>query len=110
MEIEIRRATLADAEILSTISKKTFYDTFTGTCTEEDMQLFLEDYFNLEQVQQELKNPNDFYWLAEADGGVVAYLRFMEGYDNLPVMKQWKALELKRIYVVNEFHGKGAGT
>ena len=107
MEIKIRRATLADAEILSGISKQTFYDTFTGTCTEADMQLFLENYFNLEQVLQELANEHDFYYLAEVAGRVVGYLRFMEDYANLPLMKKWKALELKRLYVIQEFHGMG---
>lgn len=107
MEIIIRRATLSDAETLSEIAAKTFYDTFTGTCTEEDMQSFLEAYFNLQQVQAELKNENDFYYLAESAGRAVGYLRFMEDYANFPKMKQWKALELKRIYVSKEFHGKG---
>ncbi|MBC7887572.1 MAG: GNAT family N-acetyltransferase [Ferruginibacter sp.] len=107
MQITIRRATLTDAATLSAISKQTFYDTFTGTCTEEDMQSFLEDNFNLKQVQAELINENDFYYLAETGGRVVGYFRFMEDYTNLPVMKQWKALELKRIYVIKEFQGKG---
>jgi ribosomal protein S18 acetylase RimI-like enzyme len=31
----------------------------------------------------------------------------MEDYTNFPIMKQWKSLELKRIYVLEEFHGKG---
>ena len=105
--ITIRRATLADAVKLSAISIQTFYDTFTGTCTEEDMDLFLKDYFHLKQVQLELSNENDFYYLAEQQGKAVGYLRWMEDYNNFPLMKQWKSLELKRIYVLKEFHGKG---
>ncbi|MEP7107503.1 MAG: GNAT family N-acetyltransferase [Ferruginibacter sp.] len=107
MQITIRRATLADATTLSVISRQTFYDTFTGTCTEDDMQSFLESYFNLRQVITELNNENDFYYLAESDGKAIGYLRFMEDYANFPEMKQWKSLELKRLYVVKEFQGKG---
>ena len=107
MQVTIRRAVLADAAVLSAISQQTFYDTFTGTCTEEDMQSFLDAYFNLSQVTTELKNESDFYYLAETEGNVVGYLRLMEDYTNLPEIKKWKALELKRIYVVKEFHGKG---
>ncbi|MCW3089623.1 MAG: acetyltransferase [Ferruginibacter sp.] len=107
MQITIRRATLADAETLSAISKQTFYDTFTGTCSPEDMALFLEAYFNLKQVKRELKNPSDFYYLAEQGGKAIGYLRLMEDYSNLPLMKKWKSLELKRIYVLKEFQGKG---
>jgi diamine N-acetyltransferase len=106
-QITIRRALIADAARLSEISRQTFYDTFTGTCTEEDMQYFLEKYFNLEQVQRELINENDFYYLAETAGRVIGYLRFMEDFESFPEMKHWKSLELKRIYVLKEFHGKG---
>jgi len=101
------RATLADAEKLSAISRQTFYDTFTGTCTEEDMQNFLEQYFNVAQVQRELSNFEDYFYFAEVEGMPVGYLRFMEDYNNWPLVKQWKALELKRLYVIKEYHGKG---
>lgn len=107
MQVTIRRATGADAEMLSGISKQTFYETFTGTCTEEDMQAFLGQYFNLQQVQGELQNENDFYFLAEAEDKAVGYLRLMEDQKSLPPVNKWKALELKRIYVKKEYQGKG---
>ena len=107
MEITIRRATLADAVSLSDVATKTVYDTFTGTCTEQDMQSFLEEYFNVKKVQSELSDEDDFYYLAESAGSVIGYLRFMEDYRNLPLMKEWKAVELKRIYISKEYHGKG---
>jgi ribosomal protein S18 acetylase RimI-like enzyme len=107
VQIIIRRATIADAVKLSAISIQTFYDTFISTCTEEDMNAFLKEYFNIKQVQLELNNENDFYYLAELNGKVVGYCRWMEDYTNFSVMKQWKSLELKRIYVLEEFHGKG---
>lgn len=106
-QIIIRRATIADAVKLSAISIQTFYDTFISTCTEEDMNAFLKEYFNVKQVQLELNNENDFYYLAELNGKVIGYCRWMEDYTNFLVMKQWKSLELKRIYVLEEFHGKG---
>ena len=107
MEITTRRATIEDAETLSEISKRTFYDTFTGTCTEEDMQSFLDEYFNLSKVKQELLNEKDRYYLAEVNGVTAGYLRFMEDYSSLPLMEKWKALELKRIYVEKDFQGRG---
>ena len=107
MQVSTRRATLADAETLSEISRKTFYDTFTGTCTEDDMQSFLETYFNLEQVQKELSNANDQYHLAFIDGEVAGYTRFMEDYTSFSLMSKWKSLELKRIYIYKKFQGNG---
>ncbi len=107
MEIKIRRLTADDAAVLAEIARQTFYDTFTGTCTEEDMQDFMQQYFNLQQVQAELADENDYYFFAEIAGRTVGYLRIMEDYSNFSVIKKWKALELKRIYVISEFQGKG---
>ena len=53
MEINIRRITVKDVDVLSAMAKQTFYDTFTGTCTEEDMQSFLEQYFSKKQFGTE---------------------------------------------------------
>ena len=103
----IRRILLEDAAVLAKISRQTFYDTFTGTCTEDDMQSFLEQYFNLEQVQSELGNPDDYYFFAEVEGKPVGYIRFMQDYNNWELVKKWKALELKRLYVLQQYHGKG---
>jgi diamine N-acetyltransferase len=107
MEVTIRRVKIDDAAILAMLSKKTFFDTFTGTCTPKDMDDFLEEYFNEAQVAKELSNENDFYFFADVDGVPAGYIRFMEDYSNFDMMKKWKALELKRIYVLKEFFGKG---
>ena len=107
MDVTIRRVLLKDAAALAEISRQTFYNTFTGTCTEDDMQSFLEQYFNVAQVQTELTNADDYYFFAEVDGRPVGYIRFMEDYNNWELVKKWKALELKRLYVIQQYHGKG---
>lgn len=107
MAFTIRRALLKDAEQLAAISIETFADTFSGTCTEDDMQQFLTENFNLEKVKAELANENDFYFFIEENGVAAGYARFMEDYSFFPEIKKWKALELKRIYITKEFHGKG---
>ena len=107
MEINIRRITEKDVAALTAIARQTFYDTFTGTCTPADMQLFLDQYYNPVQLGDELNNPETFCFFAEMESKPVAYLQFMEDYKNFPLIKKWKALELKRIYVLKEFHGMG---
>jgi len=107
MQITIRRVLAEDVPVLAAIAKQTFYDTFTGTCTEEDMQQFLVDYFAEHVVAKEVSNKDDFYFFAEIDNTPVGYIRFMEDYSSFPEMKKWKALELKRIYVLSSHHGKG---
>ena len=107
MNIVLRRAAVEDATVLSAIAKETFYDTFHDTCTAADMEEFLEQYFNVPQMQKELSDETDFCYFAEVDGKPAGYIRFKEDYTSFEVMRQWKSLELKRIYVQKEFKGLG---
>ncbi len=107
MEIAIRKIKIADAEILSAIAKQTFYDTFYGTCTKEDMQQFLEHYFNVPQVKKELKDRDSFNFFAEINNIPIGYIRFKEDYIDYPFKEKYKSIELKRLYIQKEFHGKG---
>ena len=93
--------------MLSRIAKETFHDTFTGTCTDEDMQQFLEVHFSEEALRKEVSCPDDFCFFAEVGTEPAGYIRFMEDYTSFPEVKKWKALELKRIYVRKGFQGKG---
>jgi ribosomal protein S18 acetylase RimI-like enzyme len=107
MEINIRRIGIDDVSALSAIARQTFFDTFTGTCTEADMQGFLDRYYSTEQLGKELLDEETYCFFAETGGLPVAYLQFKEDYTSFPEIKKWKALELKRIYVRKEFHGRG---
>jgi hypothetical protein len=69
MEINVRRATLNDASILSQLSTVTFLDTFRGTCTDEDIAQFVAGCFSTNQVIKELQDENDFYFIAFIDIG-----------------------------------------
>jgi len=107
MEITVRKIRREDVEVLSSMAKETFYDTFTGTCTEEDMQSFLEEYFNIPRMLAELNDPDGFNFFAEVDHVPAGYIQFKEDYSSFSEVKKWKAIELRRLYVQKEFHGKG---
>lgn len=107
MEINIRKISENDISIFSEIARTTFYDTFTGTCTEEDMQGFLDEYYSQDKLGKEVEDENLFSFFAEVDGKPAAYVQFRETFDVFPEVQQWKSLELKRLYVLGEFHGKG---
>lgn len=107
MQPVIRKLSAADAAALVQLSSRTFFDTFTGTCTEEDMQQYLEKTFNLAQLTSELEDANNLYYFVEVDGKPIAYLQMAEDNSVLDVTKNKKALEIKRIYVDKVGHGKG---
>jgi ribosomal protein S18 acetylase RimI-like enzyme len=107
MKPTIRRVTLQDAQVLSSLAAETFYDTFVGTCTDEDMSGYLHDTYRVEQVMKELSDEQDQFYFAEIDGVPVGYIRMKEDYEGFPLMKKWRAFECKRLYVKKEFHKKG---
>ena len=107
-EITMRRITPEDVPALSIISKKTFYDTFTGTCTPEDMEDFLKKYYNEKTLLHEVTETGIEYYFGEVAGEPVGYLSFKEECPEFEEIKGKKALELKRFYVSKEYHGKGA--
>ena len=102
----MRRLTSMDVPALSVMAKQTFYDTFTGTCTEDDMKEFLEYYYNEASLQKEMTEGID-YFFAELNGCPVGYLSFREEVPEFAEIKGSHALELKRFYVLKDFHGRG---
>ena len=107
--IHITRATAADGDLLSYLSKKTFEDTFRGTCTGEDLQGFVDSAFSPATILQELKDENDSYFIAWHGNTVAGYMRLKEDYSEYHAIKKYNALELKRIYVLESYHGKKVG-
>ena len=108
-KIEILRATPDDAQLISELSAITFFNTFTGTCTDEDMQGFIEQYFNKNQVQSELQDMNDFYFIAFVYGRAAGYIRIKDEVSDVEIINKHTAIELKRIYVLQEYHSKKVG-
>ena len=107
--IQIRRALLADAALISALGAKTFFDTFTGTCTAEDMESFISTNYNQALVARELLDENDFYYVASVDNTIAGYLRLKEDLSEVAFISRHRALELKRLYVLQEFHSKKIG-
>lgn len=102
----IRRADIQDAKLLSEIGIKTFDDTFGGTCTKEDMNFVLQQFFNLAQCEIDLRDENDNFFFWEEDGIAKGYIRINAihpyPFDEL---KSYRCIELVRLYVLKAYHG-----
>ncbi len=108
-EINIKRATPEDADLVSHLSKITFEDTFRDTCTDEEMQSFIASAFLPVGTLDELQDEDDFYFIAYYNKVAAGYMRLKENYTEYPAIKKYKALELKRIYVLKEYQSKKIG-
>lgn len=106
--IDIRRATLNDLDSLQTIGRQTFSETFSAWNTEENMKKYLAEGFSTEKLSAGLQNPNTEFYFAELDRRVIGYLKLNFGPAQTELQDD-KALEIERIYVLQEFHGQKVG-
>jgi ribosomal protein S18 acetylase RimI-like enzyme len=72
------------------------------------MKAYLEDGFSNAKLSAELDNPNSEFYFATLNNTVIGYLKINFGLAQTE-LKDDKALEIERIYVLKEFHGKKVG-
>jgi ribosomal protein S18 acetylase RimI-like enzyme len=104
----IRQATASDVALLTDLGARTFSETFAPDNTPEDMADYLAASFNLEQQAAERADPLATFLIAEIERIAVGYAMLHAG--ALPHQASGeKPIELVRLYVSKEWHGRGVG-
>lgn len=106
--IKINKVTLNDIDQLQIIGRQTFYETFASGNTDTNMQKYLDESLSIEKLTSELNNKNSEFYFATLDNRVIGYLKLNFGQSQTELHDD-KALEIERIYVLKEFHGKKVG-
>lgn len=101
-------ATINDINILQKIGRQTFYETFVDTNTKQDMQDYLDNNFSTQKLTQELNNPSSSFYIAQSDDHVIGYLKINWAQSQTEINDD-KALEIERVYVLQEYFGKQIG-
>jgi len=107
-KIEIKKVTLSEIDELRSISRQTFFETFADGNTESDMKKYLDENFSIDKLTSELIIPESEFYFASIDNKAIGYLKLNFGQAQTE-LKDQKALEIERIYVLKEFHGKKVG-
>jgi len=99
----------SDWQLLQKISVETFTNTYRDKNTLENFNQHLQKAFNEAQLKKELSNPNcEFYFLKKKENEMVGYLK-LNILDAQTENMSDDYLEIERIYVLKNFHGKGYG-
>ena len=108
--MKIRKAKIKDAEMLSALSYKTFWDAFHDhpKNAPDDLADYMAKAFNLEQVSLEIADENAIFLIAEVEAEAAGYAKLIVGSIEEPI-KAEKPIELARLYSKQEFLGKGVG-
>jgi ribosomal protein S18 acetylase RimI-like enzyme len=97
-----------EVEQLQKISRQTFYETFAEVNTAENMEKYLNNEFSLEKLTRELNNKDTEFYFAEDDNKVIGYMKLNTRQAQTEQQSE-NALEIERIYVLKDFHGKNIG-
>ena len=106
--IQIQKISVTEIDQLQKIGRQTFKETFSESNSEENMKNYLEEGFSKEKLTAELNDKNSEFYFAKLEEEVIGYLKVNFG-DSQTELKDSKALEIERIYVSKEFHGKSVG-
>ncbi|WP_299275162.1 GNAT family N-acetyltransferase [uncultured Psychroserpens sp.] len=107
-DINIRKITLSDIDQLQNIGKQTFAETFSSGNSEANMNDYLKHKFSKEVLETELNDKNSEFYFAELEHQNIGYLKINFGKSQTEISGE-NALEIERIYVLKEFHGKKVG-
>ncbi|WP_454802652.1 GNAT family N-acetyltransferase [Mucilaginibacter phyllosphaerae] len=106
--VTIVRVSLNDANTLLELSRKTFFDAFLSTNNPADMEAYASTAFTLPKFQFELINPNSAFYFALVDNEIAGYIK-LNYVDAQTELQDPDALEIERIYVLNDFQGQQIG-
>ncbi|WP_029272696.1 GNAT family N-acetyltransferase [Flavobacterium sp. KJJ] len=106
--VEIKKIGLSEIQELQRIGRQTFSETFADVNSEENLNQYLTEKFSIEKLTSELTNSHSQFYFAYLHNDIVGFLKvnFAETQTEL---KDKKALEIERIYVLKEFHGHKIG-
>lgn len=107
-KIKIKRARLSDVSLIAELSKKTFAQTFSKYNSEEDMEKFFAENYNLEKLSDEMNNKDSSFFIAYSDDEAAAYMKI--NVRGAQTEEQGDdCLEIQRLYVLESFKGQKIG-
>lgn len=107
--VTIRRGVVADAARLAPFAAQVFYETFASHTSVNGMAEYLKTAFTLDRWLGDLANSDNAFLVAEYEDGIVGYSKLAFASDEEPecVTGPDPVVELERVYVAHEWHGKG---
>jgi len=106
--MNIRYGTTDDAEMLSELGARTFYDTFAKDNTSENIEAYLKASFSPEIQFRELSQPDNIFLIVEDEITPIGYAQLIVNSKD-EAIKRIRPLEIRRIYSTQEYLGKGVG-
>ena len=108
--LEIRRVQKNEVALLRDLAERTFRDAWQDDNAPDDFEAYCRENFTLEKLGAELAAPAAEFYFALINEQPVAYLKFnIDRLPRSPGAFEGSALQLERIYVLQNFQSQGLG-
>jgi ribosomal protein S18 acetylase RimI-like enzyme len=104
----MKLATVADTSLIANIGRETYSYHFSNIWSNEGLKQYLSRHYNEQTLSEQITMPFVRYYIPYFDTDAVGILKIK--YDQLiPTAPFDKGLELEKIYLLNQYTGKGFG-
>lgn len=107
--VQVAKATLQEMTLVQTIGREVYTETFQPFNTAENMRAYLDEAYNLPQLEREWAEPGAVYYLAWVGDVPAGFLRLRRN-DEVAHELGPNTLELQRLYIHSRFHGLGVAS
>lgn len=104
----LKKCDLDDLEELAAIGRETYFETFHSMNSPETMSRYLDEAFNPEKLELDLRNESSHFYFLDVESETAAYLKvnFAPAQSDI---NDPDSIEIERIYVKKEFGSRGIG-
>jgi ribosomal protein S18 acetylase RimI-like enzyme len=106
--IQLTTIKATDIKELQELCIVTFNETFADTNSKKSLKKYMNESFSEKKLMDEINNPESEFYFAKLDGKAIGYLKVNRGKAQTELQDS-AAMEIERIYVLKEYHGKGIG-
>lgn len=107
--IRLRIAGVEDAEVVTDLARRTFFESFAAHNTEENMRIYMDEQFTRDMQMAEVGAPGRTFILAYAGDEPAGYASLRETAERPRGLEGEKAIEIVQIYAEKRMIGGGVG-
>lgn len=106
--INIRKALPDDANLLTSLGKRCFYEAFNAVTAPADMQAYLKTTFHKAAIESQLMDERSLIFIAEVGADPAGYV-YSHPAIPPPCVGEKAAVKLERLYLRKRYYGRAVG-
>lgn len=101
--ITLRLATLNDIPVIQEIAEKTWFVSYQGIITPEQIRYMLDNMYSATNIEKSILDPHQAFWLAEKDDKALGFCGIEHDYPEANFTR------VHKLYILPDTQGMGIG-